>query len=383
MTSIVDLVKSQHNRPHQFVRYLSKKHRITVVSINDWWKGRQHNFKEYSREWEDILKKIEIIYITHKKTSPILQETLYSYPAVRRLLKDNSFDVHLNYNSITLGYFATKALLKRGVPTIFDLADDLIGMIRESVQIPGPLRPLGAKIGEFVVGKNIKLSRKITVTNQYLMERYNIPRSKTVLLPNGVDVELFKNYKSAKSQFELEDYFVIGYVGVLREWVDLEPIYRALKELPDDVIFLVVGKEGRYRENISLARRYGIADKVKFVGNVPYSRVPLYVSAMDVGVIPFKLGPITEHALPLKLFEYMACEIPVISTPLPAVKTAVGDRILYANNSREWRDKVLSLYNDESLRKTLGKKGRTFVVKNYDWKQIVQKLDQTLEEVVN
>jgi len=39
MTSIVDLKKSQHNRPHQFVKYLSKKHDVTVLSINDWWKG--------------------------------------------------------------------------------------------------------------------------------------------------------------------------------------------------------------------------------------------------------------------------------------------------------------------------------------------------------
>ena len=40
MTSIVDMKKSKHNRPHQLVKHLSKKHNITVLSINDWWKGR-------------------------------------------------------------------------------------------------------------------------------------------------------------------------------------------------------------------------------------------------------------------------------------------------------------------------------------------------------
>ena len=54
ITSIVDLKKSQHQtlgkfdqnvqhfgwvRPHQFVKYLSEKHEVTVLSINDWWKG--------------------------------------------------------------------------------------------------------------------------------------------------------------------------------------------------------------------------------------------------------------------------------------------------------------------------------------------------------
>ena len=42
MTSIVDMKKSQHNRPHQLVKHLSKKE-ITVLSINDWWKGGQED----------------------------------------------------------------------------------------------------------------------------------------------------------------------------------------------------------------------------------------------------------------------------------------------------------------------------------------------------
>jgi len=38
MTSIVDMNKSQHNRPHQLVKHFSNKHDITVLSINYWWK---------------------------------------------------------------------------------------------------------------------------------------------------------------------------------------------------------------------------------------------------------------------------------------------------------------------------------------------------------
>ena len=30
------------NRPHQFVRYLSRKHEVTVLSINDWWKEKKN-----------------------------------------------------------------------------------------------------------------------------------------------------------------------------------------------------------------------------------------------------------------------------------------------------------------------------------------------------
>ena len=54
MTSIVDLKKSQHNRPHQFVKYLSKNHEVTVLSINDWWKGGQDNPEGYSSDFDDV-----------------------------------------------------------------------------------------------------------------------------------------------------------------------------------------------------------------------------------------------------------------------------------------------------------------------------------------
>lgn len=109
ITSIVDLKKSQHNRPHQFVRYLSKKHEVTVLSINDWWKGRQDDLESYSSEFNDIFKRIEYFYLTDKKVSPILQELLFRRK-VKELLKEEDFDVHLNYSTLISGYVAANGI---------------------------------------------------------------------------------------------------------------------------------------------------------------------------------------------------------------------------------------------------------------------------------
>jgi len=83
MTSIVDLKKSQQNflgknlvkhpalrldnRPHQFVKYLSKNHEVSVLSINDWWKGGQDNLEGYSSDFDDVFERIEILHLTEKK----------------------------------------------------------------------------------------------------------------------------------------------------------------------------------------------------------------------------------------------------------------------------------------------------------------------------
>jgi len=358
MTSIVDLKKSQHNRPHQFVKYLSKNHEVTVLSINDWWKGGQDNLEDYSSDFDDVFERIEVLHLTEKKVSPILQE-LFSAKKVKEVIKED-FDVHLNYSTLISGYFASKK-----IKTVYDLADDLGAMIKASPQIPGLLRPFGGVLGDLMVGKNIKRSERVTVTTDALMRSCNIPENKCEVIPNGVDTTLF-------------DGFVVGYVGVLREWVDLKPVFLALKDLDTEITMLVVGKEGRFDETVDLAKRCGVQTRVVFTGMVPYTQVPRYISAMDVCLIPFGRGAISENALPLKLFEYMACEKPVVSTELPGVKRVAGRGVMYAASANDYKERILELYDNGGLRHDMGKAGRRLVEAGYDWENLVRIMEEVL-----
>ena len=367
----MDLKKSQHNRPHQFVKYLSKKHEVTVLSINDWWKGGQDNLESYSNEFDDVFKRIDYFYLTDKKVSPILQELLFRRK-VKELLKEEDFDVHLNYSTLISGYVAAKR-----VKTVYDLADDIGAMIKGSPQIPRVLRPFGGILGDLMVRKNVEKAEKVAVTTDMLKQTYNIPDDKVKVIPNGVDTELFRNYGDTKEELGLEG-FIVGYVGVLREWVDLEPVFRALRDLSKEIKMVVVGKEGQFKENRELAKNCGVSDRVIFMGMVPYSQVPKYISAMDICLISFKSGAISENALPLKLFEYMACEKPVISTELPGVKAVAGDKVMYVASHRDIKKKIMELYKNDKLRREMEKIGRKFVVENYDWERIVKKLEEML-----
>lgn len=370
ITSIIDLKKSQHNRPHQFVKYLSKNHDVTVISINDWWKGGQDNLESYSREFADIFDRINYIYLSDKKISPILQEVLWT-KKVNEVVKEG-FDVHLNYNTLVSGYVASQK-----IPTVCDLADDLGSMIRSSPQIPKILRPLGGVLGDYFLQENLKRSKLITLTTGNLVDSCNVPLDKYMVVPNGVDTSLFKFQYNAKTNLGLKG-FIIGYVGVLREWVDFKPVFMALKSMGPEIRLLIVGKEGYFDENVKLAKRCGVADKVIFAGMIPYSSVPQYISAMDVCLIPFRKGGISENALPLKLFEYMACEKPVVSTELNGVKNAVKNMVMYANTEEEFTTIFNDLYNNEKLRYEMGVAGRQFVEKNYEWNKVVEKLENIL-----
>ena len=372
VSSIVDLKKSQHNRPHQFVRYLSKKHEVTVLSINDWWKGGQDDLDSYSSEFSDVFKRVEYYYLTDKKVSPIMQELFYR-KKIKEVLKED-FDVHLNYNTLISGHIAAKKL-----KTVYDIADDLGAMIKESPQIPRLLRPFGGALGNLMIRKNIDKAEKVTVTTDLLKRAYTIPNAKCELIPNGVDTNLFRNYGDTKEELGLEG-FIIGYVGVLREWVDLEQVFMALRDLDEGINMVVVGKEGQFKENVDLAKRYGVSDRVTFTGMVPYSQVPKYISAMDVCVIPFRSNAISANALPLKLFEYMACEKPVISSKISGIKRVAEDKVMYASTRDEYREEILKLYRDEDLRSKMGEEGRRLVEENYDWEKIVGQMEKILVE---
>lgn len=215
------------------------------------------------------------------------------------------------------------------------------------------------------------------MTTDALMRSCNIPGNKCEVIPNGVDTALFRNYGDTKEELGL-DGFVIGYVGVLREWVDLKPVFLALKDLDTEITMLVVGKEGRFDENVDIAKRCGVRTRVVFTGMVPYTQVPKYISAMDVCLIPFGRGAISENALPLKLFEYMACEKPVISTELPGVKRAAGDGVMYASSANDYEERISELYNNDGLRRDMGMAGRRFVEEDYDWEKIVERMEKVL-----
>jgi len=371
ITSIVDLKSSQHNRPHQFVKYLSKKHDITVLSINDWWKSEQADLKSYSSDFEKIFERINIIHLTDKKVSPILQELLSSKRVNE--IANEGFDVHLNYSTLSSGYTAA-----RKINTVYDIADDLGAMIRSSPQIPKLLRPFGGALGDFLIKRNISISKAVAVTTETLIESYKIPNYKSKIIPNGVDTELFRDCGNVKREKLKLDGFIIGYVGVLREWVDLKPVFISLSKLNKDIKMLVVGREGRFKENVDLARLCGVADRVIFTGMVPYSQVPEYISAMDACLIPFKRGAISKNALPLKLFEYMACNRPVISTKLIGVENATGTNVMYADNVDDYESRIMELYNSEHLRYEMGRSGRHLVESSYDWAGIVGQLEKVL-----
>lgn len=105
---------------------------------------------------------------------------------------------------------------------------------------------------------------------------------------------------------------VIGFVGWLADWVDLD-LVRALALARPRWSFALVGQI-----TTDLRPVQKLAN-VHLLGHKPYGSLPGYCRGFDVGIIPFRLNTLTLRANPLKLREYLAAGLPVVSTPLPEV----------------------------------------------------------------
>jgi glycosyltransferase involved in cell wall biosynthesis len=105
---------------------------------------------------------------------------------------------------------------------------------------------------------------------------------------------------------------IIGFFGLLADWVDLD-LVRATALACPRWSFVLVGKQAT-----GMGAVRGLPN-VHLLGQKPYTLLPAYCRGFDVGIIPFRTNDLTLRANPLKLREYLAAGLPVVSTPLPEV----------------------------------------------------------------
>lgn len=145
---------------------------------------------------------------------------------------------------------------------------------------------------------------------RHLAERLGADRIR--LIPNGVLDRWMDAPVEAADRSRLSDAPdrpLIGFIGALFEWIDVDLIRRAADALPDYRFALI----GPPRPGVSLASLDAAAN-VRVLPAIPFADVPRHIQAFDACLIPFTPSIVSAYADPLKLYEYCAFGKPVIST---------------------------------------------------------------------
>ena len=164
----------------------------------------------------------------------------------------------------------------------------------------------------------------------------------SLYLPHGVDYELFSCENLEKTSIEVLEKIkkpIIGLVGNLDPRIDISAIAYLAKRFPQ-CSFVLIGRI------VVSAARLEEFDNVHLLGQVPYSELPLYMRYFDVGLIPYILGDITKAINPLKMMEYYAAGMPVISSRLQNIVDMPGP-LYIADTHEEYGNHLEKILNSD------------------------------------
>ena len=224
------------------------------------------------------------------------------------------------------------------------------------------------------------------LADEYL--EIGIAPEKVRVLPDGVDLELFEPYLSkyeARNMLELPtDQKIAGYVGHLYEGRGIEEIIEAAEVL-SDVLFLIVGghPEDIERHKVIITNR-GL-NNVILTGFVNNALVPKYLFASDVLLMPYTTRvPTLKYMSPLKLFEYMAANRPIIATDLPAIKEILKNNdnaiLVQPEDADNLIQGIRGVLDNEALANRIAKTAREDVQK-YTWSERVRIIISFFERI--
>jgi glycosyltransferase involved in cell wall biosynthesis len=162
----------------------------------------------------------------------------------------------------------------------------------------------------------LKKADLVLASSTPLVEKKRPFNACTYLALHGVDYQHFHQAveESTHVAGELQGLPrpILGFHGLLADWVDLQLIVEIARKRSDWSIVLV----GRADTDLTMFQKLS---NVIVVGHRSYSQLPTYLKGFDVALLPFVQNELTRNANPLKLREYLAAGLPVVATPLPEV----------------------------------------------------------------
>lgn len=191
--------------------------------------------------------------------------------------------------------------------------------------------------------KAVRTADVVLTTSDKLFELACTINPNSYLVPNGCDYEYFSNLIHGRPA-EIADLPgpIIGYIGVVATWVDVELIARVADRYPDYSVVVV----GPLYNVSDVPRR----PNLHWLGFKPYEQLAAYVQNFDVGIVPFRATSMTEAVNPIKMWEYMATGIPIVTTNMPEAKKH-QDVVLASETEEEFLDNIYKAIFEDSPEK--------------------------------
>lgn len=296
--------------------------------------GWNIEMKQRPQHLAEALSKKKVLYIYR---SDVKNDNIYSI----KKIKDNLYVLNLDMYSLNVAFFEAiksinkpkfvhvyatclnsvdyekiKTYMDKGFKVIYDFVDELSSEISgyniTSKMIEDHEKLLRDKENVLVVSTAKKLK---DIANKFRGENEN-----NILAPNAVNLEDFKNHGHEIGE-KIQPIVnkrkpIIGYYGALAKWFDYKLIEQLAKEREDyEIVLIGMDYDGSYDK--SNLKDYS---NISYLGMIDYKDLINYSRYFDVCIVPFIKNDITDSTSPLKIFEYMALEKPIVTTDINECK---------------------------------------------------------------
>ncbi|SIT94980.1 glycosyltransferase family 4 protein [Pontibacter indicus] len=377
-------------RHYTFLEHLASRHKVSLISSSAWKQLRITDRYKWVPEGVELYEQ-EVPYSNKMG----VRRRLVSYGgfAAYSLAKGLSIpkpDVVWGVSTpLTTPWMAARVAKMRGIPWVFEVQD-----LWPSFPIEmGAVKREWLKRRLFRLEKSLYQSASHIITLSPDMEEYvvslGIAREKVTTILNGTDLEMADaatpdKVEALRRQYQLQGKQVVLYAGTFGRANDIPTIMQAAEAMADrqDIVFVLAGG-GYYDEELrKLSQRL---PNLRLLPPQPRPDVFTLFKLADLSLITFNDLPVLASNSPAKLYDSLACGVPVLVTNPGWTKTFVeqydcgwycpaGQHVLLAQ-------KISEILSDHDRRRQAGQNGQSIARQLFDRQQLAAQVEQILLKV--
>ncbi|MEO8662677.1 MAG: glycosyltransferase family 4 protein [Bryobacteraceae bacterium] len=192
-----------------------------------------------------------------------------------------------------------------------------------------------------------------------------------------------KDFPPRPAQPELKRGFrhMVVYVGIMGSQDGINLLVDSVRHIVQDkgrrdTLFVLIGPGPEAIAQESRANALGLQPWIHFTGPLYGDDLRAYMATADVGVSPDPINVFNDKITMIKIFEYMACGLPVVLYDLQEGRKAAGGAALYAkdNSPIDLAEQIDQLLESEPLRRRLGEIGKERILSGLNWESETKSL---------
>lgn len=325
-------------------------------------------------------------FVSIPKRASRVRRFISHWTVLRELLRAQAEIYHFQDPELLPLAFALKLFFKKRV--IYDAYEDFPSMARGSSSIPKPLRAVAANVVAFTERLAAEIFDGIITADPFTLRRLaKNGSSRKLVFSNFPNLALFPPPQHSAKPFDLV------YRGGLSDRAgtyDLLHALHLLKSRSRSLRLLLIGyfdnaaAEAILRERIE---RLGLATNVEISGRIPHEDMAAALAQARIGICPLRATPKFSLNIPVKVFEYWACGLPVVASDLPPIRpyfrTANAGELFAPGDTSGLAKSIEWLLDHPRTAAAMGSNGRTAIATRFNNEPEISRLETFLGQIAS